>query len=200
MHQYATEGWILEYAGQENLRRTDPFHLRIGCSSRRVGFGGVVGKGIFWWQAVGMSKFAKDCVSTVIPALRYQDGLAAIDWLCRALGFERRAVYLSDDGKTVMHAELTFGNGMVMIGSVTNGTPYSELVRQPKDVGAETQSPYLVVADVDAIYASAKAAGAVMVSDLEDKGYGGKGFTCSDPEGHLWAVGDYDPWAQAPAG
>jgi uncharacterized glyoxalase superfamily protein PhnB len=145
-----------------------------------------------------MSKFDKDCVSTVIPAMRYRDALAAIDWLCRALGFERRAVYLGDDGKTVMHAELTFGSGMVMIGSVTNGTPYSDLVKQPGDVGGETQSPYLIVKDVDAIYASAKAAGAEMVFDLEEKGYGGKGFTCRDPEGHVWSIGDYDPWAQEP--
>lgn len=175
----------------------DALPVGIGCSKRPVGFGRIVGKGIFWWDAIRMSQFAKDCVSTVIPALRYQDGVAAIDWLCRALGFERRAVYLSEDGKTVMHAELSFGNGMVMLGSVTNGTPYSEMVRQPKDVGAETQSPYLVVADVEAIYASAKMAGAEMVFELEDKGYGGKGFTCRDPEGHVWSVGDYDPWAQA---
>jgi uncharacterized glyoxalase superfamily protein PhnB len=106
---------------------------------------------------------------------------------------------VGEDGKTVGHAELTYGNGMVMIGSVTNGTAYSDLVRQPTDVGGETQSPYLIVADVDAVYASAKAAGAVMVFDLEDKGYGGKGFTCRDPEGHVWSIGDYDPWA-APAG
>ncbi len=145
-----------------------------------------------------MSEFAKNCVSTVIPAMRYRDALVAIDWLCRALGFERRAVYVGEDGKTVIHAELTFGNGMVMIGSVTNGTPYSDLVRQPKDVGAETQSPYLIVADVKATYASAKAAGAEMVFDLEEKDYGGSGFTCLDPEGNVWSVGDYDPWAQAP--
>jgi uncharacterized glyoxalase superfamily protein PhnB len=145
-----------------------------------------------------MSKFAKDCVSTVVPAMRYRDALVAIDWLCRALGFERRAVYVGKDGMTVEHAELTFGNGMVMIGSVTNGTPYSDLVRQPGDVGGETQSPYLIVADVKATYAGAKAAGAEMVFDLEEKDYGGSGFTCRDPEGHVWSVGDYDPWAQSP--
>jgi uncharacterized glyoxalase superfamily protein PhnB len=145
-----------------------------------------------------MSKFAKDCVSTVIPGLRYRDALAAIEWLCRALGFERHAVYLGEDGKTVMHAQLTFGNGMVMLGSVTNGMPYSDLVRQPADVGGETQSPYLIAADVKAIYASAKAAGAEMVLDFEEKSYGGSGFTCRDPEGHVWSIGDHDPWAEPP--
>jgi uncharacterized glyoxalase superfamily protein PhnB len=146
-----------------------------------------------------MSEFAKSSGSTVVPGLRYRDALAAIDWLCTALGFERRAVYLADDGKTVMHAQLTLGNGMIMIGSVTNGTPYSDLVRQPDDVGGETQSPYLVVADCAAVYERAKAAGAEMILDLEEKEYGGKGFTCRDIERHVWSVGDYDPWAQSEA-
>lgn len=145
-----------------------------------------------------MGGSAKDCKATVIPAMRYRDAVAAIDWLCRALGFEKRAVYMTDE-KTVGHAELSFGNGMIMIGSVTNGTKYSDLVRQPADVGGETQSPYLIVADVKATYESAKAAGAEMVFDLEEKDYGGSGFTCRDPEGHVWSVGDYDPWAQPPA-
>jgi uncharacterized glyoxalase superfamily protein PhnB len=50
------------------------------------------------------------------------------------------------------------------------------------------------VSDCDAAYAQAKAAGAEMVFDLEEKGYGGKAFTCRDPEGYLWYVGTYNPW------
>jgi uncharacterized glyoxalase superfamily protein PhnB len=145
-----------------------------------------------------MTTPAKNTVSTIIPALRYRDAVAAIDWLCRALGFEKRAVFMKGD-TIVEHAELTFGNGMIMIGSVSNGTPYSDLILQPETVGAETQSPYLIVADCEAIYASAKAAGAEIVFPLEDKGYGGKGFTCRDPEGHQWSIGEYDPWAQQPS-
>jgi uncharacterized glyoxalase superfamily protein PhnB len=148
---------------------------------------------------IRMGGFAKDCKSTVIPAMRYRDAVAAIEWLCQALGFEKRAVYMSDE-KTVAHAELTFGNGMIMLGSVTNGTPHSDLVRQPGDVGGETQSPYLVASDCTAIYKSAKAAGAEMVMDLKEMDYGGKAFTCRDPEGHAWSVGEYDPWAQQPQG
>jgi uncharacterized glyoxalase superfamily protein PhnB len=145
-----------------------------------------------------MSHFAKSCTSTIIPALRYRDAPAMIDWLCRAFGFEKRAVFVSGD-TTVQHAELTFGNGMIMLGSVTNGTPYSDLIRQPADTGFETQSPYLIVADCAAVYASAKAAGAEMIFDLEEKSYGGKAFSCRDPEGHQWSFGEYDPWEQKPS-
>ncbi len=52
----------------------------------------------------------------------------------------------------------------------------------------------LIVSDADAIHARVKAAGAEMVFDIEDKPYGGRGFTCRDPQGHIWNVGTYDPW------
>lgn len=141
-----------------------------------------------------MTTFAKNCKSTVIPGLRYRNAMAMIDWLCRAFGFEKQAVYAGPDD-ILMHAQLKFGNGMIMIGSVNNQTESSKLLKQPDEIGgAETQAPYLVVSDIDAIYASAKSAGAKMVMDLEEKEYGGKAFTCTDPEGHVWHVGTYDPW------
>jgi uncharacterized glyoxalase superfamily protein PhnB len=143
-----------------------------------------------------MTTLAKNCKSTVIPGLRYRDAKAMIEWLCAAFGFEKQAVH-AGPGDIVMHAQLTFGNGMIMIGSVDNGTAASKLMKQPDEIaGAETQSPYLVVSDIDAIYARAKRAGAKMVMDLEEKEYGGKAFTCTDPEGHLWHVGTYDPWEE----
>jgi uncharacterized glyoxalase superfamily protein PhnB len=52
----------------------------------------------------------------------------------------------------------------------------------------------LIVNDADAIYARVKANGGTIELDIEDKHYGGRGFTCRDPEGHVWNVGTYDPW------
>jgi uncharacterized glyoxalase superfamily protein PhnB len=142
-----------------------------------------------------MTTYAKNCKSTVIPGLRYRNAMAMIEWLCKAFGFEKQAVYPGPNN-TVMHAQLTFGNGMIMVGSVDNGAPSSKLLKQPDEIGgAETQTPCLIVSDIDAIYASAKAAGARMVMDLEEKEYGGKAFSCTDPEGHVWHLGTYDPWA-----
>ena len=142
-----------------------------------------------------MSGFAKNCKSTVIPGLRYRNAPAAIDWLCQAFGFYKQAVYANADG-TIGHAQLTFGNGMVMVSSVIEGTPFSNLMRQPEEIGKrETQAPCLIVSDCDAIYKSAKAANAEIVIDIADMNYGGRAFTCLDPEGHLWCIGSYDPWA-----
>ena len=146
-----------------------------------------------------MTTLAKNCKSTIIPGLRYRDAKPMIEWLCQAFGFEKQAVYAGPDD-VVMHAQLTFGNGMIMIGSVNNGTPSSKLLKQPDEIGgAETQTPYLVVSDIEKIYARAKAAGAKIVNDLEAKEYGGKGFSCTDLEGHVWHFGTYDPWEEQPA-
>ena len=92
-----------------------------------------------------------------------------------------------------MHAQLSFGNGMVMLGSV-HENEFGRLMRQPEDVGGETQCAYLIVADADAHYARAKGAGAQIVVDIRDEDYGGRGYTCRDPEGHIWNFGTYDPW------
>jgi uncharacterized glyoxalase superfamily protein PhnB len=142
-----------------------------------------------------VSSLPKDTRATIVPCLRYRDASAAIDWLCTAFGFERQAVYPNDDG-SIAHAQLRFGNGMIMLGSVPDApTDWSRLIRQPDELGGvATQSAYLIVSDADEVYASARAAGATILLEIKDEDYGGRGFTCSDPEGHIWSFGTYDPW------
>lgn len=137
--------------------------------------------------------------STVIPGLRYRDPDKMMDWLCRAFGFTMQTVYRGPEG-AVVHAQLTMGDGMVMLGQVENESAGSGLLRQPDELGGiETQALSLIVEDCDAVYAKASAAGAVMVMDLAEQSYSGKAFSCRDPEGHLWHVGSYNPWALDPA-
>ena len=142
-----------------------------------------------------MAKLAKGTRSSVIPVLRYRDASAAIEWLCEAFGFEKNLVVPNEDA-TIAHAQLSFGNGMIMLGSVPkNETDFGRLMKQPDEIGgAETQSAYVVVEDADAAYARAKAAGARIVVEIKDEDYGGRGFSCYDLEGHLWSFGTYDPW------
>src|SRR6185369_1823600 len=81
---------------------------------------------------------AANTTATIIPSLRYRNALAAIDWLCNAFGFEKQAVYA--DGETVHHAQLTFGNGMIMLGSVSNDNAWGKRIAQPDEIGGrETQ-------------------------------------------------------------
>jgi uncharacterized glyoxalase superfamily protein PhnB len=118
----------------------------------------------------------------VIPALRYRDCPAAIEWLCQAFGFTKQAVYPNPDG-TIAHAQLTLGQGMIMLGTATAPV-------QPSDMGV-----CLVVKDADGVLTTAKAAGATVTMDIADMDYGGRAFSCHDLEGYVWHVGTYNPWA-----
>jgi uncharacterized glyoxalase superfamily protein PhnB len=144
-----------------------------------------------------MSSLAKNTKANIIPCLSYRDAAAAIEWLCSTFGFEKHAVYPGEGG-TIMHAELSFGNGMIMCGAKKSDTPFGRWIKQPDEIGGcETQSAYVIVADADVIYQRAKAAGAEILLDIKDEDYGGRGFTCRDPEGHIWNFGTFDPWASA---
>ena len=135
--------------------------------------------------------------SKLIPSMRYKDAHAAIAWLEKALGLQRKAVYEGPDG-TVAHAELTFGEtGMLMLGSASNTSPYPERMGTPAELGGKVTSPmYLIADDCDAVWARAKEAGAEVLAELREMEYGGKAFTVRDPEGFVWAVGEYDPWKE----
>lgn len=133
--------------------------------------------------------------STVIPSVRYRDAHAAIEWLVRVFGFHKQAVYEGPDGK-VMHAQLTHGAGMLMLGSVMEYGEFSKIMVQPDEIGGrETTGICLSVEDCGAIYAAAKAAGAQIVQERMSPDYGGKAFACRDLEGHVWWIGSYNPWS-----
>ena len=140
-----------------------------------------------------MASNAKDATPTIIPALRYHDASAAIEWLCEAFGLDKLLV-VPGDNDTIAHAQLTFGNGMIMLGSAVD-SDFGKLQKIPREVGGiGTQSAYIVVEDADAHYRRAVAAGAEIVIEIEDQPHGGRGYSCRDPEGHLWNFGTYDPW------
>lgn len=132
--------------------------------------------------------------STIIPALRYRNAPAAIDWLCRVFGFERHAVYEGPDG-TIGHAELTLNGGMIMLGSSKDDEFASRFKSPDEQGGTESRGAYIVVDDADAAHARAVAAGAVIIRPLQDTPYGSREFAVRDPEGHSWSAGTYDPWA-----
>lgn len=141
---------------------------------------------------------AKQTRSTVTPCLRYRDAPRAIEWLCETFGFEKQLVVPGQYGE-IRHAQLTFGNGMIMLGSTAVQNDYGKLIKQPEDIGGmQTQTISLSVNDAAEIYQRVKRAGVEIILDLVEAPYGGRGFTCRDLEGHVWSIGEYDPWAELP--
>lgn len=133
----------------------------------------------------------------VVTCLRYHDAAAAVEFLCRAFGFERQLVVPGEKEGTIAHAELRFGNGLVMLGTAgAHPGVYQTVMTTPREVGGKnTHSAYVIVEDPKAHHERATAAGAQIVEPLEQKPYGGSGYTCRDSEGYVWSFGDYDPLA-----
>jgi len=127
---------------------------------------------------------ASGVTASLFPALGYRDARAAADWLERAFGFERHAIHEGPDGG-VAHAELRYGNGMVMFGDRREP--------DPANPWATGEGVYVAVDDIDAHHARAVAAGAEILRPLADTSYGAREYTARDPEGHLWSFGTYRP-------
>lgn len=126
---------------------------------------------------------------TFYPTLRYRDPDAAIAWLADALGFTAKDVF-RDDAGAVAHAELTFGEGMIMLGGMP---PEGATGRLTYEQGVT--STYAYADDPDALFARATAAGAQVAAPLRDTEYGSREFSIRDPEGHVWSFGTYRPTA-----
>ena len=124
-----------------------------------------------------------------IAFLTYDDPQTAIDWLEDALGFERASMHEGPNGE-IVHAELRFGDGMIMLGA---SGPNEFGLRTPRELGAVSQGVYVIVDEIAAHYERARAAGAEILRELKDTDYGSQEFMARDPEGNIWSFGTYRP-------
>ncbi|MER5969951.1 VOC family protein [Streptomyces sp. NPDC002055] len=124
---------------------------------------------------------------TIHPTLLYADAQAAIKLLTEAFGFTADAVY-TGEGDVVTHAELSCGNGVVMLGSKGRAGVFAEAMRDAGPAGI-----YVVVEDIDAHYERAAAHGAEILMPPTDQDYGSRDYMARDAEGNVWSFGTYAP-------
>ena len=122
---------------------------------------------------------------SLTSALCYRDPRAALAWLEKALGFEI-AMRIEDADGNVVHSEMRFENGLIMVGAEWSADHAS-----PASIGGKnTQTVHIQVSsDIDAHCERARAAGAEILMEPEDQFYGDRSYRCRDPEGHIWTVG-----------
>ncbi|MFE7100295.1 VOC family protein [Streptomyces erythrochromogenes] len=128
-------------------------------------------------------------VPSICPTLVYRDAKAAIKLLTEAFGFSQVAVYEGDDG-SVVHAELSYGNGVVMLGSKGTGGAFDKAME-----GAGPAGVYVVVDDVDAHHRRAVEHGVEILMGPTDQDYGSRDYMARDGEGNIWSFGTYAPQA-----
>ena len=132
----------------------------------------------------------------ITSCLFYEDAAKAIDWLCRAFGFEVR-LKVEGEGGRIEHSELTFGDGLISVGSAGGKSTRKEPLpgMSPRALGgAITQALFLYVDDVEAHCARAKAAGAQVIeppttSDYGEEYWSDRTYRAVDLEGHHWWFG-----------
>jgi uncharacterized glyoxalase superfamily protein PhnB len=117
----------------------------------------------------------------IAPMLVYADAPAAIEFLGKAFGFDTRFRMDMPDG-SVGHAELGFGDDVVMIASEWESGGVVSPLRLP----ALHAQIHVRVDDVDAHFARARAAGATIAAEPADQEYGARSYRAIDPEGQRW--------------
>ena len=137
---------------------------------------------------------AAPAAPTVFPCIAYRDARTAIDWLDAAFGFEAVMVHPGGDDRPVAHAELRLDGGVVIVSSLSAGATGIGQPGNPEvDFATVPFSIYVLVADVDAHCARARAAGATVVREPADTDYGSRDYVCRDIEGNVWSFGTYRP-------
>ena len=129
----------------------------------------------------------------ISAAVFYDDAAKAIDWLCRAFGFEVR-LKIEGEGGRIEHSELTFDDGVIMVGNTggKSARPQPVPCKSPRELGgANTQALCVWVDAVDEHCRRAQAAGAKIVEGPTTQDYGeenpsDRAYRAEDPEGHQW--------------
>ena len=119
----------------------------------------------------------------VTPYLIIRDAARALDFYKKAFGAVELMRFPAPEGK-IGHAEIKIGNGVVMLADESPARGH----KSPQTLGGTAVSLMFYVADVDAQFAKALAAGGTVVNPLQDQFYGDRSATITDPFGHTWTI------------
>ena len=132
-------------------------------------------------------------VQRVVPMFSYEDVARAAAWIAAAFGFEETGRWSNESGR-VTHVNMELDGGVIMLGhssddyeSPKHHAETCEQARKWRETPFVVDGLYVSVDDIDAHYAQAQAAGATILSELEDNtGIGQRQYRAEDLEGHRW--------------
>jgi uncharacterized glyoxalase superfamily protein PhnB len=139
-----------------------------------------------------MSKSIPTGFHTLTPHIVVADGMAAIDFYKNAFGAQENTRLMTPDGKSVMHAQLTIGDSVLMLAS-----EFPPNIRSPKSRGGTSVFLHLYLADADAAFDRPIQAGCTVRMPVADTFWGDRYGMVEDPFGHQWSLAthrhDYTP-------
>ncbi|MER7706467.1 VOC family protein [Kitasatospora sp. NPDC097605] len=116
-----------------------------------------------------------------VPHIMVDDAGAAIDFYVRAFG-AREDIRIDGPGGGVLHAEVSIGRSVLMLGDAGDGAPFTA----PAVLGGTSVALHVYVPDVDALVERAAAAGAEVLQPPTDMFHGDRTAVLKDPSGHVW--------------
>ncbi|MFA0963843.1 VOC family protein [Roseivirga sp. BDSF3-8] len=112
----------------------------------------------------------------ITPYLIIENAAGLLDFLQEVFGAEARSVQHREDGRTIMHAEVTIGEGLVMIADSTEEFPESPAVL------------YVYLDEVDKYYKTALKAGAKSLEEPNNQEYGHRRAAFADKHKNHWWI------------
>jgi PhnB protein len=134
-------------------------------------------------QAIMAVKPVPEGYHTATPYLVIKDAARAIEFYKKVFG-ATELMRMPDPSGKIGHAEIKIGDSPIMLADEFPDMGY----RGPQALGGSPVSILLYVADVDAVFNKAVAAGAKVVKPLQDQFYGDRSGFIEDPFGHLWSI------------
>ncbi len=129
-----------------------------------------------------MAKAVPSGYRSLTPSLTFKDTQKAMDFYQKAFGAVVEDTFPNPSGKGVMHATMIIGDSVIMMGDEMPGCPGVEAL------GGSPMGLFLYVPDVDAAFARAVAAGAVVTMPVADMFWGDRCGNLKDPFGYAWMV------------
>ena len=130
-----------------------------------------------------MTKPIPEGYHSVTPYLIVRGGADAIEFYKKAFGATELFRFPAPDGK-IGHAEIKIGDSPIMLAD-----EFPEMgCKGPQSIGGSPVSLMIYVEDVDTVFNQAVTAGATIKEALQDKFYGDRLGTVTDPFGHVWHI------------
>ncbi len=120
---------------------------------------------------------------SVTPYLIINGAADAIEFYKKAFGATELFRFPAPDGK-IGHAEIKIGDSPIMLADEFAEMGY----KGPQTLGGSPVSLMIYLEDVDAVFNRAVEAGASVKEAVQDKFYGDRTGTLTDPFGHVWHV------------
>ena len=135
----------------------------------------------------------QDKMPPVTPYLTVKGAAAAIDFYKKAFGATENARMPAQDGKRLMHADITVNGGRILMSDEfpEHGAECGGVVRAPtasNPAGLAIALHYTKAADIDATFRRAVDAGCTSVLEPENTFWDARFAMLSDPFGHRWML------------